>query len=360
MTSKAIAPETAAANAPSAASAPSAAAPPPHVQLIQMTMAIWSARALYAAAELKLADLLANGPRDAYDLARATGTHPRSLHRLLRALASAGVLTEVAPQRFALTALGAALKSDAPGAARATVLTFAGAWQWKAWENFLFSLQTGEPALGKAFGVGLFDYLAAHPEDGARFGEAMIGMYRAVGPAIVEAYDFSPLRTVVDLGGGTGTLLTTILRATAHLRGILFELPHTIPEARRTVGSMGLAARCDVVEGDFFKAVPAGHDAYILSHVLHDWNDQQALSILQNCRRAIAKDGRLLIVEAVLPPGDTPHHGKLIDLLMMTVTGGMERTADEYAALLGAADFKLARIVPTSTPHSVVEAFAAR
>jgi SAM-dependent methyltransferase len=311
---------------------------------------------VYAAARVGLADLLAAGPRMVEDLARSTGTHARSLHRLLRALASQGILTEVEPRRFALTSLGAALRSDAPGAARATVMTLGGDWQWKAWDHFLYSLQTGRPAMAEAHGMGVFEYLAAHPEDSARFNEAMVGLYAGVGSAVAAAYDFSRFRTVVDLGGGTGSLLIDILRANRGARGVLFELPEVIPQARRTIEAANLSARCQAIEGDFFTAVPGGHDAYILSHALHDWTDEQALAILRNCRDAIASDGRLLIVEAVLPPGDTPHHGKLIDLVMLTITGGAERTAEEFASLLAAANFSLLKVHPTTTHQSIVEA----
>jgi hypothetical protein len=329
---------------------------PPHIELIQMAAAIWKARAVYAAARLDLADLIANGQRSAEELARATGTHAASLHRLLRALASCGVLTEAEPARFALTPLGAALRTGAPGAARATVLTLAGDWQWKAWDRFLYSLRTGQPALLEVFGKSLFEYLAANPEDSARFNEAMVGMHGADGPAVVEAYDFSSFKTVADLGGGAGMLLTTILQANKHLRGTLVELSETVPAARSLVEGRGLSDRCDVVAGDFFREVPFGHDAYILAHVMHDWTDEQGLPILRNCRKAIPKHGRLLIIEAVLPPGDAPHEGKMMDLLMLTVTGGVERTEDEFSVLLAAADFKLSRVIPASTHQSVVEA----
>ena len=329
---------------------------PPHVQLIQMAVAVWGARAVYAAAKLCLPDLLADGPRTAADLAQATGMDTAALYRLLRALASRGVFTEVSSQRFALTALGAALKSGAPGGARAAVLTLAGDWQWKAWDNVLFSLRTGKPALGAAFGMPLFDYLTAHPDDGALFNEAMIGMHGAVGPAIAAACDFSHFRSIIDVGGGTGTLLRTILQENVHLRGTLFDLPETIREAQKSIAASSLSDRCECVAGDFFKDVPEGHDAYVMAHVLHDWTDEQALPILRNCRRAIPDEGRLLIVEAVLPPGDTPHHGKMMDLLMLTVTGGLERTAQQFASLLDSADFKLTRVIPTSTHQSVVEA----
>jgi hypothetical protein len=329
---------------------------PPHAELIEIAVGIWRARAIYAAARLGLADVIASGTCGPEELARATGMHAPSLHRLLRTLASCGVVSEVEPAGYSLTPLGAALKADAPGAARATILTLAGDWQWQAWGNFLYSLRTGQPALRETFGQNLFEYLAANPEDSARFNEAMVGMHGADGPAVVEAYDFSPFHTVVDLGGGTGMLLTSILRANEHLRGILFDLPQTVPQARRLIEARGVSARCDAVAGDFFIEVPPSHDAYILAHILHDWTDDQALPILRNCRKAITRDGRLLIVEAVLPPGDTPHPGKMMDLLMLTVTGGMERTADEFSALLAAADFKLTRVVPISTHQSVVEA----
>jgi hypothetical protein len=332
---------------------------PPHVQLIEMAVAIWRARAIYAAAELGLADLLADGPRSAEELAQATGMHAPSLYRLLRALAGCGVLTEIEARKFATTGLGQALRTGAPGAARSTVLTLAGDWQWQAWHHFLDSLRTGRPGLANAFGADLFSYLRENPEHGARFNEAMVGMYGAVGQAVVAAYDFSHFSSVADLGGGTGRLLATILQSNGRLRGALFELPETASEARCFFEAAGLAARCDVIDGDFFQSVPSGHDAYLLAHVLHDWTDEQALSILRNCRYAMAQDGKLLIVETVLPEGNAPHHAKLMDLLMLTVTGGVERTANEFARLLAAADFKLTRVIATSTHQSIIEAVPA-
>jgi SAM-dependent methyltransferase len=359
MSASPVTPQTAPTRLPSGECTTRTGGLPSEVQIIQMGIAIWGARAVYAAARLGLADLLAAGPRTVEELALATGTHGRSLHRLLRALASQGVLTEAEPRRFALTPLGAALRSDAPGAARATIMTLAGDWQWKAWDHFLYSLQTGMPGMGRAHGMGVFQYLATHPEDGARFNEAMVGLYGSVGSAVVSAYDFSRCQAVVDLGGGTGLLLAEILRAHENGRGILFERPEVIPQARRTIEAANLSARCRVVEGDFFTSVPAGHDTYLLSHVLHDWTDERALAILRNCRDAIANQGRLLIIEAVLPPGDMPHHSKLIDLVMLTVTGGVERSAEEYASLLAAAGFRLLQIHPTTTHQSIVEAVPA-
>lgn len=336
--------------------APATTVQAPHVQLIQMAVAIWAARAVYAAARLGIADHLAGGPRSADELAAATQTHAPSLQRLLRALASRGVLTEVAPAQFALTNLGSALRSCADGGARATILTLAGEWQWKAWDNVLHSLRTGETGLKKAFGASLFGYLDAHPDDGALFDEAMVGMHGAVGPAVASAYDFSPFPSVIDVGGGTGALISAILDANPGVKGILYEQPATTRAARAMLAKRGLSERCDVVEGNFFQSVPGGHDAYVLSHVLHDWTDAQALPLLRNCRQATGMAGRLIVIEAVLPPGDTPHHGKLMDLLMLTVTGGLERTAEDFSRLLSAGGFKLSRIVPTATHQSVIEA----
>jgi SAM-dependent methyltransferase len=341
---------------PSAESMMSAQERPPHVQMIEMAVAIWRARAIYAAAELGLADLLAEGPRTSDELAESTSMHAPSLYRLMRALAGLGVLTEVQPRTFAATALGEALRTGAPGAARAAVLTLAGDWQWQAWRHFLESLKTGKTGLAAAFNMDLFSYLRDNPEQGARFNEAMVGMYGAVGQAVVAAYDFSSFGSVADLGGGTGRLLGTILQSHERIRGALFELPETAAQARCFFDASGLAARCDVIAGDFFESVPRGYDAYLLAHVLHDWADEQSLAILRNCRQAIPPDGKLLIVEAVLLQGDAPHHGKLMDLLMLTVTGGVERTADEFTQLLAKADFRLTQVISTSTHQSVVEA----
>jgi SAM-dependent methyltransferase len=327
-----------------------------HLRLAEMAMAIWPARAIYAAAHLAIPDHLAAGALPLDDIARHTGTHVPSLRRLLRALASCGIVTEVSPGRFGLTALGDALRTDAPGSARALVMTIAGDWQWTAWGNFLHSLRTGQSGLLKSSGLDLFSYLAAHPEDRVFFDRAMIGIHGATAAAVTAAYDFDTFESIVDVGGGTGTLLKTILKATRGPRGVLFDLPETAKAASEAIAQEGLTSRCAVAEGDFFRAIPEGHDCHILAHVLHDWTDDQALAILRNCRRAIAPTGRLLIIEAVLPEGDTPHHGKLMDLLMLTVTGGVERTASEFSALLTAAGFRLKSVVATGTHQNIVEA----
>jgi hypothetical protein len=337
-------------------SASEAASDNAHLRLAEMVMAIWPARAIFAAAQLAIPDHLARGALNTDEISRLTACHAPSLRRLLRALASCGIVTEVSPDCFGLTTLGSALRTDAPGSAKALVMTIAGDWQWAAWGDFLHSLRTGQSGLLKSSGLDLFSYLAAHPEEHACFNQAMIGIHGATAAAVAEAYDFNTLDTIVDVGGGTGTLLKTILEATRHPRGILFDLPETAREARAAIAKDGLAGRCTVADGDFFESVPAAHDCYILAHVLHDWTDAEAIAILRNCRHAISQKGRLLIVEAVLPEGDSPHHGKLMDLLMLTVTGGVERTEREFTGLLTATGFKLERVIPTSTHQSIVEA----
>jgi hypothetical protein len=330
--------------------------PPPHAQLVQIAMAFWTSRTIYVAAKLGLADHLANGPKSVEELAGRTGTHAPSLHRVMRTVASLGIFTEDSAHRFALTPLGEALQSDAPGSAHATILTLAGDWAWRGWEEMLYSVETGKSGFEKALGMPMFDWLAQHPEDASLFSETMIGVHGAEPPAVAAAYDFSELRTIVDLGGATGNLLTTVLGSYPGTRGILFDLPHVVRDASALIEARGLAGRVTIEAGSFFESVPPGGNAYLLSHIIHDWSEEQCLTILQNCRRAMSADSRLLIIEMVLPEGDTPHPGKIIDMAMLVAPGGQERTEPEYAALLGKAGLGLTRVVPTESAVSVVEA----
>ena len=331
-------------------------APPPHVQLIQMATGYWVSRLLYVAAKLELADRLAGGPKSAAELAGETGTQAPALHRLMRTLASLGVLTEKDGQRFALTPVGEALRKGAYGAAHATVLTLAGPTFYRAWDEVLYSFQTGKTSFEKTFGMPAFDYLAKHPDEASLFSETMVGFHGDEPPAVAEAYDFSGFRTVVDVGGATGNMLAAVLRRHPSPRGVLFDLPHVVREAPALLKARGVADRVTIESGSFFETVPAGGDAYILSHVIHDWSEAQCLTILSNCRKTIAPGGRLLIVEMVLPPGDAPHPGKILDMMMLVGPGGQERTEPEYAELLAKAKFRLQRVVPTPSPVSVVEA----
>ena len=328
---------------------------PPHAQLIQMCIASWASAVVYAAAKLGLADQLATEPKNAAELAGPMRMHAPSLYRLMRTLASLGVLTERDAQRFALTPLGEALKTGAPGSARATLIAFGGTF-WHGWEEILYSLETGKTGFDKAHGMPLFEYLRQHPADASYFSEAMVGFHGDEPPAVAEAYDFSRFTNVVDVGGATGNLLAAILSRHTGPRGVLFDRPHVVLDAPTLLKAHGVEERVMIEAGDFFETVPAGGDAYVLSHVIHDWNEDQCLTILGHCRKVIKADGRLLIVEMVLPAGDTPHPGKVLDMVMLVFPGGQERTEVEYASLLGKAGFRLSRVVPTASAVSVVEA----
>ncbi|WP_334519283.1 methyltransferase [Bradyrhizobium sp. AZCC 2230] len=336
-----------------------AASLPPHVQLIQMGTAGAVANVLHIAARLGLADKLAHGPGSAVELAGPLALHAPSLHRLMRAMASLGLLTEGERLRFSLTRLGEALKSDAPGSARSTLLMTGSSWVGSGFANLLHSLQTGRPGFEKAQGMPFFAYLAQHPDDASVFSEAMVGIHGAEPPAVAAAYDFSMLRTVVDVGGASGNMLAAILARHPAPRGLLFDQPHALVGAAKLLEDNGVVDRVTVEPGDFFQSVPSGGDAYVLSHVLHDWNDDQCITILGHCRKAMKPDGRLLIVEMVLPPGDVPHPGKILDMVMLVLIGGQERTEVEYARLLDKAGFGLSRVVATQSPVSVIEAVPA-
>jgi hypothetical protein len=331
-------------------------AQPPQAQLIQMATAHWVSRLLYLAAQMNLADRLSETSRTADELARSTATDAPSLYRVMRTLASLGLFTEDPSHRFSLTPLGGALKTDAPGAVRATVLTMAGDLCTKSLDHLLYSVQTGKTGFEKAFGMPLFEWLENHPTDASLFSETMVGLHGVEPVAVAAAHDFSEFETIIDVGGSTGNLLTTILGRHPHPRGILFDLPHVVHDGAALIQARGLADRIRIEAGSFFETVPAGGGVYLLSHIIHDWNEAQCLTILGNCRRAMTPGSRLLIIEMVLPTGDTPHLGKMLDIIMLAIPGGQERTEPEYGALLGRAGFQLTRVVPTQSPVSIVEA----
>ena len=329
---------------------------PPHAQIIQMVIGYWLSKIIYAGAKLEIADRLADGPKSAEDLAGATGMHAPSIHRLMRTLASFGVLTETGDKRFALTSLGEALKKDAPGSAWASVITMGGPRFVGAFEEIMYSLETGNTGFEKRFGMPVFDYFAQHPDEASLFSETMVGFHGGETPAVAAAYDFSGFETIVDVGGATGNMLSAILSRHEGPRGILFDMEHVVAEAPAHLEKQGIADRVSIESGSFFESVPEGGDAYIVSHIIHDWNEEQCLTILGNIRRAMKPDGKLLIVEFVLPEGDTPHLGKLADIVMLVVPGGQERTPAEYDELLAKAGFRMTRVVPTESPVSIVEA----
>lgn len=317
----------------------------------------WVAMALSVAAKLRVADALAAGPRSVADLAAETGTHAPSLHRLLRALASVGVFAEE-NGRFNQTPLSEVLRSDVPGSMRA-VADYCGAdWSWRSWGHMLECVRTGRTAFDEVFGEQAFEYLAKHPAESAVFNEGMTGFSMQESPVVADAYDFSPFDTIVDVGGGHGHLLCTILARYAKPRGIVFDSPHVVGGATLRIAEASLSDRCRAEGGDFFKAVPAG-DAYVMKHIVHDWDDDKAATILRNCRAAARPGAKLVLVEMVIPPGNGPSPGKLLDLEMMVVASGKERTEAEYAELLAGCGWRLTRVVPTKSATSLIEGEAA-
>jgi hypothetical protein len=333
-------------------------APPPHAQLIQMGMGFIPARILYLAAKMGLADLLADEPKSAAELAGPTGMHERALHRLMRTLSSLGVFAEGTGGRFGLTGLGEALKAGAPGSARASILSFGG-WAWNSFGEMGYSVESGKSAFTKVYGMPPFQWMASQPEEAALFGETMIGFHGAEPPAIADAYDFSGFGTVVDVGGSTGNMLVHILGRHAGPRGVLFDLPVTLAEAPTFLRKHGMEERIAIEPGSFFESVPAWADCYILSHIIHDWSEEQNLTILGHCRKVMKPESKLLIVEFVLPSDNSPHPGKILDMVMLTVAGGEERTEEEYGALLAKAGLRMTRVVPTASAASIVEAVLA-
>jgi hypothetical protein len=323
--------------------------------LQQLTNGYWATQIVYVAAKLGIADLLEAGPQGIHALARSTGTHAPSLSRLMRALAGLGVFRENQDGEYETTTLGRCLVSGSPGALRARAILNGEDW-YRAWGGLLDSVQTGETAFDRIAGMSFFEHLAANAETAAVFNHAMASSTESAARAVADAYDFSRSGTIVDVGGGTGTFLAVILKANPQACGVLFDRPNVVAAAGGLLTRAGVADRCDVVAGDFFESVPRGGDVYILSWVIHDWADDRSVVILKNCRRAMADDARLLVIEEVIPPGNQPSLGKLYDLHMLVLAGGRERREDEYRALLAAADLELTRIIPTEVPRSVLEA----
>jgi hypothetical protein len=329
---------------------------PPPIVLNTMMAGYWISRAIYAAAALGVADRLAAGPSRVGDLAKAIGAHEESLYRLLRALASVGVFTETEPRKFALTPMAGCLQTG-PGSLRS--LSMFDHLQYVAFEDIVHSVKTGKTAFEHRHGQGLFEYLEKHPEDARTFDEGMSGFVNNNAAAVVASYDFSGFGTIVDVGGGLGLLLGMILKANLKARGVLLDLPHVADRAKKSIADAGLSPRCEVVGGDFFKSVPSNGDAYLMASILHDWDDDRSVAILKACRQAAPKTAKVLLVEMVIPPGDSPFFGKLLDLNMLVVLGGRERTEAEYRDLLSAGGFQLTRIVATPALASVVEAVPA-
>jgi hypothetical protein len=342
------------------ASPPASPAPPPGPALYQIAIGHFFSHALYAAAKLDLAELMKEGPRDVNDLAAATGTQSSALRRLMRLLASAGVFEETPDGRFGLTPMGALLRGDVPGSMQAMVKLFTGPGIQDNWKDLEYCVRTGEPAFRRhSPAADPFSLIAQDPQEAANFDKAMATFAPQTAAAVASAYDFSPFKTVADVGGGNGAILVGLLRANPHLRGIVFDQPHVAERAREHVAAEGLAGRCQVIAGDFFEGVAPGADVYLLKHVIHDWNDAQATAILKNVRAQVPAAGRLLVVEGVYPPRIDPspeiRSALATDVNMLVCTGGRQRSDAEFRQLFAAAGFRLTRIIPTTARVSVIE-----
>jgi hypothetical protein len=327
----------------------------PAATLRRMINGFQVSQALHAAAVLGLADHLAGGPRTAEEIAADTGAHPRSLYRLMRALASLGALEEDSQRRFALTPMGSCLRTDAERSLAPWACLIGRPELWETWGHLLQSVRSGQNAFRSLHGMSIWEYRSQHPAAAEAFDRAMSGNARRIADSVVSAYDWQRFGTIIDVGGGQGTLLAAILARNPKTSGVVFDLPQVIPGAESMLRRVGLADRCTAVAGNFFEGVPEGAEAYVLKEVLHDWEDEEALAVLRSCRRAMRLGSVLLIVERLLEPPNQGSDGKLSDLNMLVMPGGLERTSEDYRALLDRAGLRLARTTATQSEFMLLE-----
>jgi O-methyltransferase len=343
---------------------PSASTEPgePSQVLLQFSTAYIPSAALWVAAELKVADLIGTGSKSVAELARRTNTNEDALFRILRLLAMVGIFIETESRHFSLTPPAELLRSDHPQSARDTVLWLADPFHFNIAAELLHSVRTGQPTVEHVTGKPAFEYFSSNQLEFDRFHLAMTNLSAIAVSAALEAYDFSPFSTIVDVGGGHGFAICSILKQYPQMQGVLFDLKDIVPGADKRIRELGLEGRCRTTFGDFFQAVPEGGDVYFMKHILHDWTDEQAVTILRNCRRALdskragAPAGKVVLLEFVVPPGNQPHPSKIIDIEMLFFPGGRERMEQEWRELFARAGFRLSRIVPTKSPFSVIEA----
>ena len=317
--------------------------------------AYWMSRCVYVVAKLGIADLLKDGPQHCDALATVTNTHSDALYRILRALASVGIFAEIKPRYFVLTPLADCLQSNAPDSVRAMAILRGEEHYYKAWGDLMYSLQTGESAFERLYGMDLFQYNDQNPSQGEIFDRAMAES-EETNSLVLEAYDFSSIGKLVDIGGGKGRLLATILQAYPSMTGMLFDRPDVIERAKNS-WDLAVSDRCEFIGGSFFDAIPAGGDAYVLKHIIQDWDDERSLAILQRCYQIMKAQGRLLVIDFVIPPGNEFYGSKFIDVNMLTMCpGGRIRTEEEFQELFKAAGFKITKIIPTESEVSIIEA----
>lgn len=336
-----------------------AAGPDLTVQIIEISRGYMAATCLYAVAKLKIADFIADGPKPVSEIARASKTNEDALFRIMRALATINVFREIAPRTFVNTPISETLRSDVPGSSRDAVLFMVDRLHLDIYSELAHTVETGEPVFEKITGMKPFEFFQRNDEENKLFNAAMTSISARTIQTVLEFYDFGESGTLADLGAGHGALLTAILQKHRGLRGIAFDLPHVVAGAKPVVESMGLAQRCEIVGGDFFKAVPAA-DTYVMKSIIHDWNDERAIAILENCGSAMRGAGaKVVLIEMPVGPANDPGLAKWIDIEMLAVAGGRERTEEEYAALFAKAGLRLNRVVRGPGPNAAIEAVKA-
>jgi hypothetical protein len=328
----------------------------PAARLGRLIVGFQVSQAIHVAAVLGIADLLADGPRTSDELAAQTDANPGSLYRLLRALASVGVFHEEEGRRFALTPVGESLRSDVPGSLRGWAAFVGRPYFREAWSQLEHSIRTGENAFQYVHGTDVWSYRAERPEESVIFDLAMEALTGASNRALLDAYDFSRFGTVIDIGGGNGVLLAALLTEYPTMQGIVFDQPHVVANAEGVLQARGVADRCRVVGGSFFEEVPAGGDAYAMKSIIHDWDDEPATEILRSCRRPMAEEARLLLIERIVGPPNEDPLTKFGDLNMLVAPAGRERTIEEWEVLLKSAGFRLVEVTPTASGLAVIEA----
>jgi hypothetical protein len=327
-------------------------------RVMQLANGFVLSSALHAVTRLGVPDLLAHGERPVRELAANIGSSEDALYRVLRALASVGVFTETAARTFALTPVSEALRGDVRESAKEMVLWMGNRFHFHVWAELTYSVQTGKPAVEQVYGKPAFEAIGALPDVAHDFNTAMTCLSRALAPAVLEAYDFSGIDTLMDVAGGHGFILCEILTQYPQLKGILFDMPSVVADPKCAQCLLNVDHRCRTMAGNFFEQIPRGADAYYMQHIIHDWDDEPALKILGNCRQALQgqKNGKLLVVDSVIPENSAPHFGKLLDLEMLLMPGGRERTEREFRALFAKAGFEITSITPTRRADSVIEA----
>jgi len=329
--------------------------PPPPIQMMQLITGFWTSCCIYAAAKLNIADLLNDGPQTANQLAEAAHCDAASLYRVLRALSSVGVFSENNEHQFQLNPLGSTLKSDVPGSMRAMTIAQLGD-HYNAWGNLVYSIKTGNTAFDKVEGMSVWKYYETNPDEGVNFMKAMSGVTGAVVMNVLPLYDFSGFETIVDIGGGNGAMLMAVLNTAPQTKGIVFDEEYVVEETKKVLKEKGFDKRCSIEAGSFFNFIPKGADAYLMKMILHDWNDDQCLQILNNCSNVMKPGSKLLVIEAVIPESNDPHPGKFMDINMLAMTGGKERTEKEFDSLFANAGLKLSKVIPTHSPmFSILE-----